>query len=165
MADTNGHTELEVHGREIRDVTGHAVTLRQGRARSVSAEDVTIRQGCAMRVQAGEVEIKQGCVGIARAQEVEVTGGGIGVAVGEEIELDQAAATVLAARGPVKMDQAAAGVLVATSVSAHNSAIGVLLTPQLTAEGVRVLLGVREALALGAGFGLVVGLLRLLRRR
>ncbi len=72
-------------------------------------------------------------------------------------------AQVVVARGYVEMDQAAAGVVAAGSARVRDSAIGLLVTPHFEGEGVRVLMGPRAAFAFGAGLGLVLTVVRLLR--
>ena len=62
------------------------------------------------------------------------------------------------------MDQSAAGVLVAESVTARDTAIGLLVTREFHGDGNRVLFGPASAFAFGAGAALALWLLSRLRR-
>jgi hypothetical protein len=72
---------------------------------------------------------------------------------------------MVVARESVEMDQAAGGLVVSRAARARDSAIGLLLAREFQGEGVRVLMGTRAAFAFGAGLGLALGLLAVLRRR
>jgi hypothetical protein len=85
--------------------------------------------------------------------------GGLGAAMGSEISISQGGAgSILAQRASV--EQSFVRTLVAQEVEIRRpSAIVVLIAQRVTGD-VRVLLDWRGALAFGAAFGLVAGLVR-----
>lgn len=147
------------------DVSTHSLTIRQGGARSVTAHEVSVRQGGIGRVDAHAVEITQGGVAVATTGTLEVTGGAAWGVLADRATLQQSVAQVVAARERVDLDQAAAGVVAGAAVHVRDSLIGLLVSPRVEGQGVRVLVGPRSAFALGAGVALGLGLVGLWRKR
>jgi hypothetical protein len=160
MSDAGG----EIRG-DAGDVSTHSLTIRQGGARSVTAHEVNVRQGGIARLDAHEVSLTQGGVAVATTGTLSVTAGAAWGVLADRAVLEQSMARVVAAREQVDMDQAAAGVVAGGRVHVRDSVVGLLLTPRLEGDGVRVLLGPRAAFALGAGLAFGLGLLGLWRRR
>ena len=113
----------------------------------VRAERVEIKQGGAGRVDATTVTVEQGGVGRVHAQDVTVTMGGVGLAQTESLQLGQGANAFA-----VSADDA--------NVSDGGSVF--LLIARHASGNIRPVLDWRAAAAFGAGFALV---LRVLRRR
>jgi hypothetical protein len=160
MSDANG----EIRG-DAGDVSTHSLTIRQGGARTVTAHEVSVRQGGIGRVDAHDVEITQGGVAVATTGTLAVTAGGAWAVLADRATLEQSMTQVVVGRDRVDMDQAAAGIVAGRSVHVREGVIGLLLTPHLEAQGVRVLVGPRAAFALGAGVVFALSLLGLWRRR
>jgi hypothetical protein len=114
-------------------------------AADVRADQVEIVQGGANRVDARTVTISQGGAGIVRATEVSVSQGGIGLASAERVSLEEGSSVVAVAAGTANLGE--------------GSNVMLLIARRASGD-VRPLLDWRAMLALGAGFGLVVGLLR-----
>jgi hypothetical protein len=165
MPETTDDSRGDSTPNSAQDETVRAVTVRQGGARSISAERVEIRQGAAGSVQTGRLRVIQGGIGLASAKRIRVTAGTVGVALGDRAVFEQAMTSVAVARERISLDQSAAGVLLGKSVTARDSAIGLVVTPHLEGTNVRVLMGPQAALAFGAGVGLVLALARFLGRR
>jgi hypothetical protein len=87
------------------------------------------------------------------------------VAAKGNVELKAAAAKVVLARGTVELEHSAAVVAAAPKVAISDSAVGVLLARQVDARNVRVLFGLKEAIAFGAAAGVALSLFNALRRR
>ena len=105
-----------------------------GDAGEVTADTVVIRQAGARTVNAREVSVRQGGVGVALSHD-ETT-----------------------------LQQAGAGVVMTRVARVSDSAIGFLIAREVQPNNVRVLFGVREALAFGAAAGLALALVLGLRR-
>ncbi|MRR10865.1 hypothetical protein EG831_12515 [bacterium] len=91
--------------------------------------------------------------------------GGVVVA-GAAIDLSDSAGGVLVAGGNTSLQDSPVGLLVSRQATVENSTIGVLLTPQVAlGENVKVIASTRQAIAFGAAFGLMAGLVGLLFRR
>jgi len=121
-----------------------------GDAGDVVAGTVVIRQAGARSVRAREVTVRQGGIGRVEADAISVTQGGLGLALSHD-------ATTL--------QQAGAGAIVTRIAQVNDSAVGFLIAREVRAQNLRVLFGVREALAFGAAAGLALALALGLRRR
>jgi len=124
-------------------------TIR-GDAGEIVAENVTLRQAGARSVQAREVSVRQGGIARAEADAVTVTQGGVGLVLSHD---------------ETTLQQASAGAIVTRLAQVKDSAVGVLLARDVHAQNLRVLFGVREALAFGAAAGLALALALKLGRR
>jgi hypothetical protein len=114
-------------------------------AADVRAEHVEISQGGAQHVEAQSVAINQGGAAHVRAREVTISQGGIGLARADRVELRESSSAFAVIADEAKVD-AGANIL--------------LLVAGDTSGEVRPLLDLPTALAIGAGFGLAVTLLR-----
>ena len=124
--------------RTIRDDAGEIV-----------AGTVVIRQAGARAVKAREVTVRQGGIGRAEADAITITQGGLGLALSHD---------------ETTLQQAGAGVIVTRLAQVNDSAVGILIAREVRAQNLRVLFGVREALAFGAAAGLALALALGLRR-
>lgn len=143
-------------------IDGDVVSITQGGATTVTAGGVTIRQGGIVNAQADDINVSMGGVVLARADRVSVEMGGLGLALAREAHVTQGAVRSVIAKD-VQVDQSLIGTALAGRVRFERpSAVFLLLAGRV--EGpVRAMLDWRGALAFGAAFGAVVGLLR--RRR
>jgi len=121
-----------------------------------------LSQGAIGRVDAQDVAISKAAVGMARGEKVSVEMGAVGAVFGDEIRVTQAGVGNALGRS-VTLEQAVVRTVIAQDVVVRRpSAVGFLIARRVEGE-VRALLDWRAALALGAAFGVIVGLLR--RRR
>jgi len=165
MTEHDKATQGEIHG-DVGDVVAGTVTIRQGGARSVRAREISIHQGGAVRAQADQVAVTQGGIVLARTGSAQVTAGAVGViAATGEVELQASAAKFVLSRDAVDLEHSAAGIAAAPRIEITDSAVGLLLARHVDAKNIRVMFGVKEALAFGAATGAVLWLLTLWRRR
>ena len=138
------------------------MSITQGGATTVTAGGVPVRQGGIVNAQADDINVSMGGVVLARAERVSVEMGGMGLALAREAHLTQGAVRSVIAKD-VQVDQSLVGTVLAGRVRFERpSAIFLLIAGRV--EGpVRAMLDWRGAIAFGAAFGAVVGLLR--RRR
>jgi hypothetical protein len=132
--DVKGAENVDITNGGARDIDATTVSITQGAARDIDATTVTINQGGAGRVQADDVSVSQGAIGLARAENLTIQEGGNAFAV-------------MADKATLDPE---------TSVF--------LLVAGSTTGDVRPVLDWRAALALGAGFAVVLSALRRLRR-
>lgn len=118
------------------------------RAEPVRAENVVVRQGSAQSIQASNVEITQGAAAQVTAEQVTVRQGALGLTRAESVTV-QAEASAFA----VYADKATVE---------PGASVFLLLTRSVRGE-VRPVLDWRAALGMGAGFALVVSILRRIR--
>lgn len=121
-----------------------------------------LSQGAIGRVDAQDVAISKAAVGMARGEKVSVEMGAVGAVFGDEIRVTQAGVGNTLGRS-VTLEQAVVRTVIAQDVIVRRpSAIGFLIARRVEGD-VRALLDWRAALAFGAAFGVIAGLLR--RRR
>ena len=130
----------------------------------IQADAVEVHQGGIGRVDATTVTVTQGGIGAARADRISIQMGGMGAAMGREVSVSQGGAgTVLAQEA--RIEQSFVRTLVAQRVEIRRQSAVLVLIAQRVSGEVRVLLDWRGALAFGAAFGIVAGLLGRGRRR
>lgn len=112
------------------DIRAEEVNLSQGGANLIEAKKVSITQGGAANVRAEEMSISQGAVALARTRNLTVA------------------------------ENASSLLVVADKATVEEGASVFLLVTGSAAGDVRPALDWRSALALGAGFGLVISLIR-----
>ena len=130
----------------------------------IVADAVEVHQGAIGRVDATDVAVTQGAVGAARADRVSVEMGALGAALAREVSISQGAAGTIVAR-EVRVEQAFVRSILAREVSIHRPSAVVFLLAQKVSGEVKVLLDWRGALAFGASFGILSGLLGRGRRK
>jgi hypothetical protein len=141
-----------------------SLRLERGGIAEATADRVEVRMGGIGALDADEVFVQWGGVGAAKAQRVGVEFGSVGAAMAGEIHVTQGFAGSVLAR-EATIEQGIVRTLVAQRVHiARPSAVLVMIAQHVSGE-VRPLLDWRGALAFGAAFGLVSGLLKLVRRR
>lgn len=123
-------TDEAMAGTASAAVRADHVEINQTGTQSVDAQTVTINQGGAAQVRAHDVTVSQGGIALARAERVELAEG------------------------------SSAFALVAGEAQVDAGATVLLLVTRETSGDVRPLLDLPTALAIGAGFGLAVSLLR-----
>jgi hypothetical protein len=144
------------------DVEGEVVVVRQGGVNIADARQIDLRQGGIGRAHADDIAVTQGGIGIARGERISVELGGLGLAVANEVHVTQGMASTVLARD-VHIEQAGARTIIASHATLGRN-VGVFMLIAGRVEGnVRTLLDWRGAIAFGAAFGLVAGLVR--RRR
>lgn len=125
---------------------------------AIQADHVGVRMGAVGRVDSERLEVVQGAVGGARAGSVAVQQGILGGAIAGEVSVRQSVARSILAR-EARVEQSFVRTLAAAEVRVERTTIvGVLFARRVVGE-VRVLVDWRGALAFGAAFGLLVGLI------
>lgn len=140
-------------------VAADAVSITQGGASVVSARKVEIHQGGIANARADDISVRIGGVALARADRLSVEMGGVGLALAREAQVTQGMARTVIAQD-VRIDQGLVGTAFAGRVTFEQPAGVFLLLAGRTEGPVKALMDWRGALAFGAAFGLLVGLLR-----
>lgn len=144
------------------NVEADIVSVNQGGLTNVNARTVEVRQGGIAYANADDITVNMGGVALARADRISVELGGLGVSFAREAHLTQGAARSVVAQ-EVRIDQGLVGTLLAGRVKFDRPS-GVLMLIAGRVEGpVKAVLDWRAAIAFGAAFGLLWGIVR--RRR
>ena len=155
-ASANGATPVPAAARP------ESISITQGGTENAVADSVSVHQGGIGRAQAADIQVSMGGVGLARADRISVAMGGIGLAVGEHVEVSNGGATAVITRD-AHIGPALVQTLIARTVVVEKPmAVAFLVARDVSGE-VRTLFDWRGALAFGAVFGVVVGLIQ--RRR
>ena len=152
-------TNVEIYQGGTDRVDGDSVTITQGGASIVNARSVQIRQGGIANAQADDISVNMGGVALARADRVSVEMGGIGISFAREAHLTQGAARSLIAQ-EAHVDQSLVGTALAGRMTFERPSAIFLLVAGKVEGPVHAMLDWRGAIAFGAVFGLVVGLIR-----
>lgn len=140
-------------------VEGDSVSISQGGASIVNARSVAVRQGGIANAQADDITVSMGGIALARADRVSVEMGGLGFAFAREANLTQGMARSVIAQD-VRVDQGLVGTALAGRVTFERPSAIFLLIAGRTDGPVKALMDWRGALAFGAAFGLLAGLIR-----
>jgi hypothetical protein len=140
-------------------VDADSVHVTQGGITTVTAQAVSLRQGGIATASAEDVTVSMGGIGIARADRVSVEMGGLGLAIAGDVRVTQGYARSIIAR-ETTVEQALVGTLI-TGRATIQRPTGVLLLVAGRVEGpVKAMFDWRGAIAFGAAFGVILGLLR-----
>lgn len=140
-------------------VAGDAVSITQGGASVVNARNVEVHQGGIANAKADDISVRMGGIALARADRLSVEMGAVGLALAREAQVTQGMARTVIAQD-VRVDQGLIGTAFAGRVTFERPAGVFLLLAGRTEGPVKALMDWRGALAFGAAFGLLVGLLR-----
>ena len=132
--DVRGAESVDIHNGGARDIDATTVSITQGGARDIDATTVTINQGGAAKVRADQLTVSQGGVALAQTDSVTLQQGGSAFAV------------------------------IADEATLDPQSSVFLLIAGTTNGDVRPVIDWRAAAAFGAGFALVLGLMRRARR-
>ena len=154
---------LDLVERGAHDVNVGTLTIRQGGVNNAQARAIDIPQGGISHAEGGDIAVTQGGIALARGERVSVEMGAVGLAVGDGVAVTQGFARSVLAR-EVRIEQGGARtVLAGRAVFGRNSGALVVIAGKVDGS-VRTVLDWRGAIAFGAAFGLVVGLVRRVRR-
>lgn len=151
--------EMAIQQGGVELVEADSVSVTQGGVTTVNARHVEVRQGGIANAQAEDIKVTMGGVALARADRVHVEMGGLGVAIGREAQVTQGIARSIVAK-EVRVDQGLVGTAIAGKVSFERPSPVFLLIAGRTDGPVKAMFDWRGALAFGALFGLVAGMLR-----
>ncbi len=152
-------------------VSGEKVAFGPGAAGKVEAKgDAAFERGGALTVTAGrDLQFSGGgALTVSAGRDVSAAASGMAMtAVGHDLTLSNSVAGMIRAGGSARVDHSFTLVSCSGQASAQGSFVGLALAREVSlGEGTRVLLNTPQAIALGAAFGAVFGLLGwLLRRR
>ena len=156
-------TSLDLVGRGAQNVTAGSLSIRQGGVNIANADRIEVRQGGITRAEGQDISVVQGGVAIARADRVSVGMGAVGLALGREVDVSRGFARSIVAQD-VRIEQGGARTVIASKAIFDRNSGALVVIAAKTEGNVRTLLDWRGALAFGAAFGVVVGLVRRIRR-
>lgn len=141
------------------DVAADAVSITQGGIRSATAKAIDVRQGGIANATAQDIAVSMGGVAFAQADRVSVEMGAVGLALAGKARVTQGYARAVLAR-EARLEQAIVGTLITGRVTVERTT-GVLLLVAGRVDGpIKAVFDWRGALAFGAAFGLLWGILR-----
>ena len=146
-ADDSDAPVVDDVGRDLHDAGN--VDIRNGGARDIDATTVSITQGGARDIEATTVTINQGGAASVRADQLTISQGGVAVARADKVTLQEGGSAFAVIADEATIDP--------------ESSIFLLIAGSTNGD-VRPVIDWRAAAAFGAGFALVLGLIRRARR-
>ena len=135
----------------------HPAIAEDGSA--IQADLVEVRQAVVGRVDSERLEVVQGAVGGARAGTISLDRSALGGALAGQVSVRQSFARSILAR-EVRVEQSFVRMITAVEVRLERTTLVGVLAARKVVGDVRVLVDWRGALAFGAAFGLIAGLVR-----
>jgi hypothetical protein len=127
-------------------------------------ERVSVQQGIVGAVSAESVDVRNAGVGAIAGRDVSITNGGTGAIVAAgDVHLTNGGSGPIAAAGSVSITNGGAQTIATLggATLGERSFVAFVLAPKVTIEaGARVLMSTPQALAAGAAFALVLGLMK-----
>ena len=140
-------------------VAADMVSITQGGIRHATARAIDVRQGGIANATAQDIAVSMGGVGLAKADRVSVEMGAVGLALAGKARVTQGYARTILAR-EARLEQTVVGALITGRVTVERTT-GVLLLVAGRVDGpVKAVFDWRGALAFGAAFGLLWGIMR-----
>jgi len=160
-------------------MTDERLEITKGEANVIEAEFVNVKQSTVQSVEGGHVELQQVGALTIYGEKVDVTQGATFLLRGEKLTLNQSISVITAAEDASLNFSFSPVSLAKERLEVNRSAVGVMVSKELKTEGtssiimiakniegnVTTLLDWRSALALGAVFGGIFGLFKLLRKK
>lgn len=160
---TGGDVSITMGG--ANEITAEMATVRQGGVHEVTAKDVIVRQGGIVQATANQISLSQGGIALAQTEQATCAGSTLGALIASgNVMLEQSVAKGVVVQGSVEIDQSAVGAMVSREVTVKNGAVMILLAGKVNGN-VQPLLGPQTALIFGAAFGFVFGMVMWLRKR
>jgi hypothetical protein len=135
------------------------VSVTRGGITTVDATTVELQQGGITRVDARDVSVRQGGIAIARADRVTTDLGAIGISLSGASKVQRSFVRAMLARD-VSVEQGAIWNLAAGRVTFQRQGFAGIVVAGRVDGNVKAVLDWRGALAFGAAFGLLWGILR-----
>lgn len=150
---------IEISQGGIRDARAGSISLTEGGITTATAEAIDIHQGGIVHATASDIAVDTGGIVLAQGETISLDRGVLGAAIGGELRVVQSAANLVGARDAI-VDQSLVMTMVGADVTIRQpSAIGVLIAGRVEGS-VRPILDWRGALAFGAAFAVIAGILR-----
>ncbi len=150
--------------KDIGVIEAEFANIKQSSVRAVEGGHIEMQQVGALSIDGERVEVTQGAAGILRGNDVSLNQGISAVTVGNNTALNFSFSPMVISKGEAVANKSAVGVMAAMNIKTENSA-SVLMIANKVEGNVTTLFDWRGALALGAVFGGVWGLLSIFRRR
>ncbi|HEY6565993.1 MAG TPA: hypothetical protein VI341_00625 [Actinomycetota bacterium] len=124
-------------------------------------ERVAVQQGIVGAVSAGSVEVRNAGIGAVAGHDVSITNGGTGaVAAAGDVHITNGGSGPIGALGSISITNGGAQTIATLggATLGERSFVAFVLAPKVTIEsGARVLMNTPQALAAGAAFAVVLG--------
>jgi hypothetical protein len=154
-----GADGIELARAGIPEARPRSIALSEGGITTAIADAIDVHQGGIVRATASDIAVATGGIVLAQGETVYLDRGVLGAAIGGEVRVVQSAANLVGGRDAI-VDQSVVATVIGAAVTIRQpSAIGVLIAGRVDGH-VRPLLDWRGALAFGAVFALISGILR-----
>lgn len=154
----------DIEGKAIELIEAEFVNIKQSTVRAVEGGHIELQQVGALRIDGERIEVTQGAAVVLRGSDVTMNQSISAVTAGSNTALNFSLSPLTISKGEASVNRSAIGIMAARDIKAENSA-SLLMIANKVEGNVTTLLDWRSALALGAVFGGVWGLLTLFRKK
>jgi hypothetical protein len=156
--------EKELQESDFEFIEGEFVNIKQSTVRAVEGGHIELQQVGALSIDGERVEVTQGASAILRGNDIHLNQSISAVTAGENVSINFSFSPMSLSREQTTVTRSAVGFMAAKDIRSENTS-ALLVVGNKIEGNVTTLLDWRSALALGAVFGGVWGLLSLFRRR
>lgn len=156
--------ESELEKNDLEFIEGEFINIKQCTVRAVEGGHIELQQVGALSIDGEKVEVTQGAAALLRGNDISLNQSISAVTAGEDVSINFSFTPVSISREQTSANRSAVGVMAAKEIKAESSSAFLMVANKVDGN-VTTLLDWRSALALGAVFGGVWGLLSILLRR
>ncbi|MBI4685945.1 MAG: hypothetical protein HY755_12235 [Nitrospirae bacterium] len=160
---TNKDTDI-VEGKDIELVEAAFVNIKQSSIRAVEGGHIELQQVGALSIDGERVESTQCAAGILKGNDVSLNQSISAVTVGDNTTLNFSFSPMVISKKDTIANKSAIGLMAGIKIKAENSA-SIMMIANKVEGNITTLLDWRGAVALGAVFGGILGIISLFRRR
>jgi hypothetical protein len=148
----------------IEFIEAEFVNVKQSTIRSVEGGHIELQQVGALSIDGERVEVTQGAAGILKGDDVSLNQSIAAVASGENVSINFSFSPLAISREKTTANRSAIGILAAKEIKTENTSAFLVISNKIEGN-VTTLLDWRSAVAFGAVFGGVWGLVSLLSKK
>jgi len=157
--------ETLVEKKEIQVVEGEFINIKQSSVRSVDGGHIEMEKVCAVAIDGEQADIVQSAVGVAKAEALNMNNCVNILSVTGQASLNSSCSLVtLAGKGIDEVNRSNVGVMVSNNIHAENTSALIMVANNVSGN-VKTFMDWRSALAFGAAFGGVFGLMKILSKK
>lgn len=156
--------EKELQESDFEFIEGEFVNIKQSTVRAVEGGHIELQQVGALSIDGERVEVTQGASAILRGNDIHLNQSISAVTAGENVSINFSFSPMSLSKEQTTVTRSAVGFMAAKDIRSENTS-ALLVVGNKIEGNVTTLLDWRSALAAGAVFGGILGLLSLFRRR
>jgi hypothetical protein len=156
---------LELEKTDVQVVEGEFINIKHCSIRSVDGGHIEMEKVCAVTIDGEQADVMQSAVCVARAEALNMKNCVNVLSVTGRASINSSCSLVtLAGKGIDEVNRSNVGVMVSNNIQAENTSAFIMVANNVSGN-VKTFMDWRSALALGAAFGGVFGLIKILSKK